>query len=164
MRLNLGRRMRFRILTVLAVFLGGLAVASCAGDIYQQRAKTMKSHTADFYKNLEKDRVAAAILDNEQIEAMAAQMEEGILKRQNQLAASEIDRDWMQVKAAREVAAENWLALAKYLVLKKRYDQARGTYQRVLGTYTEARYRAYAEQARAGLRDLDLILAPAKGS
>lgn len=156
--------MRVRLLTVLAAFLAGLALASCAGDIYQQRAKAMKNHAGAFYKNLEKDRVAAAILDNEQIEAMAAQMEEGILKRENKLAASQIDRDWMQVKAARETAAENWLALGKYLVLKKRYEQARGTYQRVLGTYTDARYRAYQEQARAGLRDLDLILAPAKGS
>jgi hypothetical protein len=158
------RPTRFPALMVLTVLLAGLALSGCAGDIYQQRAKTMKNHTAAFYKNLEKDRVAAAILDNEQIEAMAAQMEESILRRENQLAASQIDRDWMQVKAAREAAAENWLALAKYLVLKKRYDQARGTYQRVLGTYTEARYRAYAEQARAGLRDLDLILAPTKGS
>ena len=94
---------------------------------------------------------------------MARQMEESILRRPNQLAASEIDRDWMQVKVAHETAAENWLALAKYLVIKKRYDQARGTYQRILATYTDARYRTYADQAKAGLRDLDLIIAPAKG-
>ena len=124
----------------------------------------MKDHVEAFYKDLKADQVSAAILENEQIEAMSRQMEEGILRRQNQLAASEIDRDWMQVKVAHETAAENWLALAKYLVIKKRYDQARGTYQRILATYTDARYRTYADQAKAGLRDLDLIIAPPKGS
>jgi len=156
--------MRRLPLTVIVPLLAGLLGSGCTRDLYQQRAETMKDHVEAFYKHLRADRVSAAILENEQIEGMAAQMEEGILRRQNQLAASDIDRDWMQVKAARETAAENWLALAKYLVLKKRYDQARGTYQRVLATYAEARYRTYAEQAKAGLRDLDLILAPAKGS
>ena len=150
--------------TIFLICATALLLADCSRDIYQQRADTMKDHVEAFYKDLKSDRVAAAIMENEQIEAMARQMEDGILKRQNQLAASEVDRDWMQVKAANETAAENWPALAKYLVIKKRYDQARGTYQRILATYSDARHRTYAEQAKAGLRDLDLILAPAKGS
>lgn len=148
---------------VIILLAAGVLLSGCTRDLYQQRADTMKDHVEAFYKDLKADQVSAAILENEQIETMARQMEESILRRQNQLAASEIDRDWMQVKVAHETAAENWLALAKYLVFKKRYDQARGTYQRILATYTDARYRTYADQAKAGLRDLDLIIAPGKG-
>ena len=155
--------MRCSTVAVIIPLVAGVLLSGCARDLYQQRAETMKDHVAAFYKDLKADQVSAAILENEQIEAMARQMEEGILRRQNQLAATDIDRDWMQVKVAHETAAENWLALAKYLVIKKRYDQARGTYQRILATYTDARYRTYADQAKAGLRDLDLIIAPAKG-
>lgn len=155
--------MRCSTVAVIILLVVGVPLSACTRDIYQQRADTMKDHVEAFYKDLKADQVSAAILENEQIEAMARQMEEGILRRQNQLAASEIDRDWMQVKVAHETAAENWLALAKYLVIKKRYDQARGTYQRILATYTDARYRTYAAQAKAELRDLDLIIAPAKG-
>ena len=156
--------MRCSTVAVIILLVVGVALSACTRDIYQQRADTMKDHVEAFYKDLKADQVAAAILENEQIEAMARQMEEGILRRQNQLAATDIDRDWMQVKVAHETAAENWLALAKYLVIKKRYDQARGTYQRILATYTDVRYRTYADQAKAGLRDLDLIIAPPKGS
>ena len=155
--------MRCSTVAVIILLVAGALLSGCTRDLYQQRADTMKDHVEAFYKDLKADQVSAAILENEQIEAMARQMEESILRRQNQLAASEIDRDWMQVKVAHETAAENWLALAKYLVIKKRYDQARGTYQRILATYTDARYRTYADQAKAGLRDLDLIIAPAKG-
>ena len=156
--------MRCSTVAMITLLVAGGLLSGCTRDLYQQRADTMKDHVEVFYKDLKADHVSAAVLENEQIEAMARQMEEGILRRQNQLAASEIDRDWMQVKVAHETAAENWLALAKYLVIKKRYDQARGTYQRILATYKDARYRTYADQARAGLRDLDLIIAPAKGS
>lgn len=156
--------MRCSTVAMITLLVAGGLLSGCTRDLYQQRADTMKDHVEAFYKDLKADQVPAAILENEQIEAMARQMEEGILRRQNQLAASEIDRDWMQVKVAHETAAENWLALAKYLVIKKRYDQARGTYQRILATYTDVRYRTYADQAKAGLRDLDLIIAPPKGS
>ena len=156
--------MRCSTVAMITLLVAGGLLSGCTRDLYQQRADTMKDHVEAFYKDLKADHVSAAVLENEQIEAMARQMEEGILRRQNQLAASEIDRDWMQVKVAHETAAENWLALAKYLVIKKRYDQARGTYQRILATYKDARYRTYADQAKAGLRDLDLIIAPAKGS
>jgi hypothetical protein len=156
--------MRLSATRWILIPLAVLVASGCAHDLYEQRADTMKAHVKAFYKHLQSDQVSAAIFENEQIEAMAHQIGDSILRRQNQLAASEIDRDWMQVKSAHETAAENWLALAKYLVLKKRYDQARGAYQRILATYTDTRYRTYAEQAKAGLRDLDLILAPTKGS
>ena len=156
--------MRCSTVPVIVLLVAGVSLSACTRDIYQQRADTMKDHVEAFYKDLKADQVSAAVLENEQIEGMARQMEEGILRRQNQLAATDIDRDWMQVKVAHETAAENWLALAKYLVIKKRYDQARGTYQRILATYPDARYRTYADRAKAGLRDLDLIIAPAKGS
>lgn len=150
---------------ILAVFVMIASMSTgCARDVYQQRADAMKDHVETFYQDLRADRVAAATMENEQIEALAGQIEESILRRQNQLAASDVDRDWMQAKAARETALENWLALAKYLTLKRQYAQARGTYQRILTTYKDPRFRTYADQARAGLHDLDLILAPVKGS
>jgi hypothetical protein len=155
--------MRVHAVALAIPFLLGLWVSGCARDVYQERADTMKDHVKAFYNHLQADQVSAAMLENEQIETMASQMEETILRRQQQPGANEIDRDWMQAKAAHQTAAENWLALAKYFVHKKRYDQARGTYQRILAAYADARDRTYADQARAGLRDLDLILAPTKG-
>ena len=148
----------------VSVLVMSLLAGGCAGDLYQQRADAMKSHTKAFYQHLRADRVTAATHENERLEALAGQIEATILRRQNQLADSEVDRDWMQAKAAREAALENWLALAKYLTVKKQYPQARGTYERILVTYKDARYRTYADQARAGLRDLDMILAPSKGA
>jgi hypothetical protein len=140
-------------------------LSACTRDVYHVRAEAMKNHVEAFYQNLRSDRVASATLENEQIEALAVQIEDGMLKRTNQLAASEVDRDWMQAKAARETALENWLALAKYFTVKRQYDKARGTYQRILAGYQDRRYRTYTEQAKAGLRDLDLILSPpSKGS
>jgi len=136
----------------------------CARDLYQQRADAMKNHVEAFYQDLHENRVAAATMENERIETLASQIEDGILRRQNQLAASDVDRDWMQAKAARETALDNWLALAKYFTLKKQYVQARGTYQRIIDTYKDPRYRPFTEQARAGIRDLDLILSPTKGT
>jgi len=147
----------FTLSLILALLLWG-----CAQDVYQQRAGTMKTHVRTFYENLEADRVTAAVLENEQIEAMARDMETGIRRRAHQLGTNQVDRDWMQVKSANETAAENWLALAKYFVLKKQYEQARGTYQRVLATYNGATYQTYTDRARIGLQDLDMILSPSK--
>ena len=139
-----------------------LLLWGCAQDVYQQRVGTMKTHVRAFYDHLEADRVTAAVLENEQIEAMARDMEAGIRRRPHQTATNQVDRDWMQVKSANETAAENWLALAKYFVLKKQYEQARGTYQRVLATYNGATYQTYTDRARIGLQDLDMILSPSK--
>jgi len=154
--------MRLSPATTLVLMLA-LLLWACAQDIYQQRASTMKTHARSFYEYLEADRVTAAVFENEQIEAMARDMEAGIRRRAHEPGANLVDRDWMQVKTANETAAENWLALAKYFVLKKQYEQARGTYQRILATYTGPAYQTYTDRAKIGLQDVEMILSPSKG-
>jgi hypothetical protein len=139
-----------------------LIAIGCAHDPYQQRAEVMKDHVESFYSNLKSDRVASAIRDNEQIEAMAGQMGQTIRARLNQPAMNQVDREGVLYKTASETAIENWLSLGRYLVVKKRYDQARATYQRILDTYSGPAYRAYADQATAGLRDVNIVDPPKK--
>ncbi len=148
-KLPSARRLFFYVLMFFAV--------SCAHDPYQQRADVMKDHVESFYSNLKSDRVASAIRDNEQIEAMAGQMGQSIRTRANQPAMNQVDREGVLYKTASETAVENWLSLARYLVIKKRYDQARATYQRILETYTGPAYRTYTDQAAAGLRDVNIL-------
>ena len=147
-----------RVLFLIAM----LVFSSCTHDPYQQRADVMKDHVESFYSNLKSDRVASAIRDNEQIEAMAAQMGQSIRTRANQPAMNQVDREGVLYKTASETAVENWLSLARYLVIKKRYDQARATYQRILETYTGPAYRTYTDQAAAGLRDVNILDPPRK--
>src|SRR5436309_14327319 len=104
--------MRLSAASTLSLLLA-LLLWGCVQDVYQQRAGTMKTHVRDFYEHLEADRVTAAVLENEQIEAMARDMEAGIRRRAHQLGTNQAERDWMQVKAANETAAKKWLALAK---------------------------------------------------
>jgi hypothetical protein len=137
-----------------------MLVAGCAHDPYQERADVIKDHVEAFYSNLKSDRVASAIRDNEQIEAMAGQMGQSIHKRTNQPASNQVDREGVLYKTASETAVENWLSLARYLVIKKRYDQARATYQRILETYMGPAYKTYTDQARAGLRDVAIVDPP----
>lgn len=139
-----------------------LVVIGCSHDPYQERANLMKDHVEAFYSNLKSDRVASAIRDNEQIEAMAGQMGQSIRTRTNQPAMNQVDREGVLYKTASETAVENWLSLARYLVIKKRYDQARATYQRILETYTGPAYRTYTDQATAGLRDVNIVDPPRK--
>jgi len=135
-------------------------VMSCAHDPYQQRADAIKDHVESFYSNLKSDRVASAIRDNEQIEAMAGQMGQTIRTRLHQPAMNQVDREGALYKTASETAVENWLSLARYLVIKKRHDQARATYQRILETYNGPAYQAYADQAEVGLRDVNIVDPP----
>jgi len=139
-----------------------LFAIGCAHDPYQQRADVIKDHVESFYSNLKSDRVASAIRDNEQIEAMAGQMGQTIRARLNQPAMNQIDREGVLYKTASETAVENWLSLGRYFVIKKRYDQARATYQRILETYTGPAYRVYTDQAAAGLRDVNIVDPPKK--
>jgi hypothetical protein len=134
-----------------------LLTINCTHDPYRQRADVMKDHVESFYSNLKSDRVASAIRDNEQIEAMAGQMGQTIRTRANQPAMNQVDREGVLYKTASETAVENWLSLARYLVIKKRYDQARATYQRILETYSGPAYRTYTDQAEAGLRDVNIV-------
>lgn len=148
------------MIRVTASLVALLLVSGCARDVYQRLADDLEAHTQTFYRSLQAGQVAAAIVENEQIEATAATLQEGILRRHHQLGANQIDRDWMMVITAKQAAAENWLALARYLVQTKQYERARGTYERVLASDRDEIDRVYAERARTGLQDLKMILAP----
>lgn len=134
--------------------------AGCAQDPYARRAEIIKAHTRHFYEHLQAGRVPDAVVENERIEMVATQWGKEIRQRPRLPAVNnnEVDRDWMLWKAANEAAAENWLALARYLVLTKQYASARETYRRILSTYTDSANHHYADQARKGLQDLDLII------
>lgn len=144
------------IAMILTLWIG------CSHDVHQERTATIKDHVEAFYDHLTHDRVAAAIRENEEIEAMAARMGATIKRRVNQPGANQVDREWTDLKTANETAAQNWLALGQYLSIKKQYPQARATYIRVLDTYTGDTDRPYREQAQRALRDLDMLSAPAK--
>lgn len=142
------------------ICLSASLVAGCAHDRYERDTEVVKEHVDAFYTHLENRRVAAAVQENEQIEAVALRMEARVLDHPEPRAANRINRDWLMMRRAYEAAAQNWLALARFLVSQQRYEQARGTYERLLATYTDPEYRVYAQQARAGLQDLDMIIAP----
>ena len=144
------------IAMILTIWIG------CSHDVHQERAATIKDHVDAFYDHLSHDRVAAAIRENEEIEAMAGRMGATIKRRVNQPGANQVDREWTDLKTANETAAQNWLALGQYLSIRKQYPQARTTYQRVVDTYTGEAERTYREQAQRALRDLDIAGAPAK--
>lgn len=156
-------------------YIAGLSLVSlfvmtllngCATDVYQQRADKVKNHTASFYRELRDGRVAAAVAENERIEGMALEMERGLLTRASGMDANEKTREWSLVKTTNQTAIENWLNLGRYLAQTKRYDQARGVYQRVVETYQKkgAHYAPFVERARLGLKDLDLIVDPSSHS
>ena len=145
---------------LIAVML--TAGTGCSHDVHQERTATIKDHVEAFYDHLTHDRVAAAIRENEEIEAMAGRMGATIKRRVNQPGANQVDREWTDLKTANETAAQNWLALGQYLSIKKQYPQARATYQRVVDTYTGDAERTYRDQAQRALRDLDLLSPPAK--
>jgi len=68
-------RPRFASYGSLVLVACGLIGAGCAHDTYQERANLIKNHADAFYDSLKTNRVESAIRDNEQIEAMASQME-----------------------------------------------------------------------------------------
>ncbi len=134
-----------------------LIVSSCAHDTYQQRADAMKNHVETFYTYLETNQVEAAIHENQQIEAMADQMAETVLKRAQLLGTSQVEREFALMKTARETAAQNWIALGQYFAIKQQTDKARASYQRVVDAYTNPPERTYREQAARALKDLDIV-------
>jgi hypothetical protein len=147
-----------RMILLLCLLVPVTLLLSCAYDPHQRRAETIKDRAAAFYSHLERGRVTAAIIENERIEALASELGQEILQRRRQPADNEVDREWAMLTTAREAAAENWLALARYFMRTKRFEEARGTYHRVLSSYNEPRFRQYRDQARIGLQDLDMIL------
>lgn len=144
--------------TCLGILLG-LSIG-CAHDTYQQRADILKEHVEAFYSHLKANHVEAAVRENEQIEAMAAQMGETVRKRAQLQGSTQVEREFALMKTANEAAAQNWLALGQYFSIKKQYAQARATYQRVVDTYTNPTDRSYREQAQRALKDLDILSPP----
>jgi tetratricopeptide (TPR) repeat protein len=137
-------------------------LAGCAHDPYQAGTDQIKAHVEAFYAHLKADRIEAAIHENEQIETLASQLGETIRSRTQRPGVNRMDREWALVKTANETAAQNWLALGQYFAIKKRYDQARAAYRRVVDTYTGSSERMYREQAARALRDLDMMSPSAK--
>jgi hypothetical protein len=144
--------------------LGGLLIVTslsgCTGDRYQQQADVIKGHVEMFYGHLQSNRVDQAVSENERIEVIALSAEERLLRRVGQMNQGERTQEWKIIKTAKETAAENWLALARYFSETQQYNKARGTYRRVIETYQGSPYRSYVDHAKMGLRDEESILDP----
>ena len=153
-------RPRLAFYKSMVLVASGLILANCAHDTYQERANLIKNHAEAFYDNLKTNRVESAIRDNEQIEAMASQMGDTVRKRAGQQGATSVEREFALMNTANEAAATNWLALGQYFAIKRQYSQARGTYRRVIDTYTNLTDRPYRDQALRALRDLDMVNPP----
>lgn len=144
----------------LFLLLSVALLNGCARDRYEQRADSIKEHTSAFFEHLQDGNVADAVVENERIEAVGRQSESNLIRHADRYDNNRKIREWSLVKTAYETAAENWLSLARYFIQKKRYRQARGTYQRVIESYQDKPYQSYVYRAKNGLRDLDLILNP----
>ena len=143
------------IVCILALL--ALIMSSCAHNTYQQRADVIKDHVEDFYAHLKANRVGAAVHENQQIEAMAAQMAQTVRKRAQLQGTSQVEREFALMKTARETAAQNWIALGQYFAIKQQTDKARASYQRVVDAYTNPAERTYREQAARALKDLNIV-------
>ena len=137
-------------------------LVGCAHDFYQQRAEMIQGHVAAFQANMKAERVEAAILENEEIEAMASQVAESIRQRDKPLDSDRVDYELKLLKTAIEAAIKNWLALGRHLLITKKYDQARAAYQRVIDTYTGDTERSYRERAARAKQDIDILSPPAR--
>ncbi len=135
-------------------------LSSCTGDRYQQQADVIKGHVEMFYGHLQSHQPDQAVADNEQIEVLALRSEERLLRRVGQMRQGERTQEWKIIKTAKETAAENWLALARYFSESKQYNKALGTYQRIIETYQGLAYQLYVDRAKTGLRDVEAILDP----
>ena len=145
------------------LFAFTLIASGCALSPYQEQADMIKERVDNFYVHLKSNRVAAAVHENQQIEAMADEMGETVRMRAKMYGTSQAGREFALMKTARETAAQNWLALGQYFAIKQQPDKARATYQRVIDTYTSPTERGYREQAARALKDLGLV-SPASNS
>ena len=149
--------------TWMRIFGSLLIVASlsgCTGDRYHQQGEIIKSHVETFYGHLQSHHVDRAVSENEQIEVIALSAEERLLRRVGQMSQGEKTQEWKIIKTAKETAAENWLALARYFSETQQYNKARGTYRRIIETYQDSPYHSYVDRAKMGLRDLETIINP----
>lgn len=154
---SMEKRAWLRIIDGLLIVI---VLTACAGDRYHQQMNNVKTHVERFYSHLESHRVNQAVSDNEQIEVIALRAEERLLRRVGQMDQGEKMQEWNIIRTAKETAAENWFALARYFLEVKQYDKARGTYRRVVETYQGSPYHSYVDRAKMGLRDVDAILDP----
>ncbi len=157
-----GRYVIYRTAGVISLFV--LIMSGCATDPYQRRADVMKDHVENFYTHLKANRVAAAVHENEQIEAMADQMADTVRKQGHQRGMSQVEREFALMKTARGTAAQNWIALGQYFAIKQQPEKARASYQRVVDTYTDQTERTYREQAARALNDLEILSGPSPNS
>lgn len=157
-----GRHVFCRTAGVIALFV--LIMSGCAADPYQRRADVMKDHVENFYTHLKTNRVAAAVHENEQIEAMADQMADTVRKQGQLQGTSQVEREFALMKTARGTAAQNWIALGQYFAIKQQPEKARVSYQRVVDTYTDQTERTYREQAARALNDLEILSGPSPSS
>lgn len=151
------KRMWLKILAGLIIVT---TLPGCTGDRYQQQAEVIKGHVKTFYDNLQSHQVDQAVSENEQIEVIALSAQEHLLRRVGQMNQGEKMQEWKIIITAKETAAENWLALARYFSETKQYNKARGTYRRIIETYQGPPYQLYVDRAKNGLRDVETILDP----
>ncbi|WNM59129.1 hypothetical protein [Candidatus Nitrospira allomarina] len=147
----------------LKMFCGLLMVgtlAACIGDKYQQQADIIKGHVEMFYGYLQSHQVEQAMFENEQIEVLALRSEERLLRRVGQMRQGEKTQEWKIIKTAKETAAENWLALARYFSENQQYNKSLGTYRRVIETYQGLANQFYVDRAKRGIQDVKAILDP----
>jgi translation initiation factor 2 alpha subunit (eIF-2alpha) len=137
-----------------------ITLSGCAGDRYQQQADAIKGHVVTFYENLQSHHIDQAVSENEQIEVIALRAEERLLRRVGQMKQGEKMQEWKIIKTAKETAAENWLALARYFSETHQYTKARGTYRHLIETYHGSSYQLFADRAKTGLRDVEAMLTP----
>ncbi|MDT3775948.1 hypothetical protein PJI16_00040 [Nitrospira sp. MA-1] len=156
---NSGSGMKRRVwLKMFCALLMVSTLSACTGDRYQQQADVIKGHVEMFYGHLQSHQPAQAVADNEQIEELALRSEERLLRRVGQMRQGERTQEWKIIKTAKETAAENWLALARYFSESQRYNKALGTYQRIIETYQGLAYQLYVDRAKMGMQDVEAIL------
>jgi len=156
------RHFFYQTIGVIALFV--LIMSGCAADPYQRRADVMKDHVENFYTHLKANRVAAAVHENEQIEAMADQMADTVRKQGRLQGTSQVEREFALMKTARGTAAQNWIALGQYFAIKQQPERARAAYHRVVDTYTDPTEQTYREQATRALKDLEILSEPSPNS
>ena len=74
------------------IFLANLV--GCASNRYEQQTHVIKEHVDIFYEHVQARRIAQAVSENEQIEAVALRAEERLLRRVGQMEQAEKLQEW----------------------------------------------------------------------
>ncbi len=151
-----------RLQRIMHALIGVCLAVACTVDPYRERSHALDRHALAFQEYLSEERAQAAMRENVEIEAIAAQLSMSISKREEVAPVDQHDSDRVLYISATETAARNWIALAGYWAANKEYEEARLTYERVLGTYTSTRYKPYRDQALEGLEELKVLQAGVK--